>query len=287
MSHKEIIFKDAFIKALEYCKNNNLYLGEGNPNARILIIGKECALDGERLGLKNASFRELENEIVRRNLGNWEEFIQKSVSIEDIEKLKSDYSANIDKCSTNQYYPYFPHVGQRFMVRNEKLIKKNENKSFPSEKGTSQTWYLYQRLIEAFRGKNNDLIDFHEDAFHTEINQIRALSTQDLPKAERKESIEKRRNLFKHDFIQQFPVVVFACGTKDIMGSEIEDIFNVSFNPDGRKLPCQTISDSQAFWTHYNQDKTKLVIQTRQLSNNVRRELPIEIGEVIREFLNS
>ncbi|WP_175513940.1 hypothetical protein [Flavobacterium degerlachei] len=40
----------------------------------------------------------------------------------------------------------------------------------------------------------------------------------------------------------------------------------------------------QLFWTHYNSDKTKLVIHTRQLSANVSNDLLKEIANEIRNF---
>ena len=62
-------------------------------------------------------------------------------------------------------------------------------------------------------------------------------------------------------------------------GNEIEEIFNVKFDK-------QIGNEKQLFWTHYNADKTKLVIHTRQLSTNVSDKLLIEIANEIRNFLN-
>lgn len=34
-------FQSDFIDILQYCEKHQLYLGEGNPNSQVLIIGKE------------------------------------------------------------------------------------------------------------------------------------------------------------------------------------------------------------------------------------------------------
>ncbi|GHT17883.1 hypothetical protein FACS189429_2990 [Bacteroidia bacterium] len=36
-----------FEKALKFCKDNNLYLGEGNPDAKILLVGKDPGFSRE------------------------------------------------------------------------------------------------------------------------------------------------------------------------------------------------------------------------------------------------
>lgn len=41
------------------------------------------------------------------------------------------------------------------------------------------------------------------------------------------------------------------------------------------------------FFTHFNNDKTKLVIHTRQLSANVKTDLLKDMGKVIREHLKN
>jgi hypothetical protein len=93
-----------------------------------------------------------------------------------------------------------------------------------------------------------------------------------------KSGIPSRKQFFKENqFFQDFPVVILACSNY-ITGVEIEDVFNVNFDR-------QCGSGKQLFWTHYNSDKTKLVIHTRQLSTNVSDELLKEIAKEVSSFI--
>lgn len=109
----------------------------------------------------------------------------------------------------------------------------------------------------------------------TEINNSPSKHT----KYANKSGISSRKEFFKeNDFIRNFQVIVLACSNY-IIGDEIKDIFNVSFDK-------QIGNGKQLFWTHYNTDKTKLVIHTRQLSTNVSNNLLMEIANEIRHFTN-
>lgn len=37
------MYTQAFKEVVAYCKANNLFVGYGNPNGKVLIIGKEAA----------------------------------------------------------------------------------------------------------------------------------------------------------------------------------------------------------------------------------------------------
>ena len=37
------MYTQAFKEAVAYCKANNLFVGYGNPNGKVLVIGKEAA----------------------------------------------------------------------------------------------------------------------------------------------------------------------------------------------------------------------------------------------------
>ena len=37
------MYTQAFKEVVVYCKANNLFVGYGNPNCKVLIIGKEAA----------------------------------------------------------------------------------------------------------------------------------------------------------------------------------------------------------------------------------------------------
>lgn len=61
---KKINYTSQFKEVLNQCKQNELFLGLGNPNAKILIIGKEAAIDKEN----NLKYCELK---VEKNLKDW------------------------------------------------------------------------------------------------------------------------------------------------------------------------------------------------------------------------
>ena len=42
---KKIIYSSEFRQAIEVAKKKKLFVGTGNPNAKILLIGKEASID--------------------------------------------------------------------------------------------------------------------------------------------------------------------------------------------------------------------------------------------------
>ena len=125
-------------------------------------------------------------------------------------------------------------------------------------------------------------IDFLENVFTTEINDAPNKNTSTADKSK----LNERKLLFKEsDFIQNFPVVVLACSNyikTNIEFNEIEDIFGVKHKDEFRK---ECYNKTNWFFSHYNEDKTKLVIHTRQLSADVKSDLLKDMGEEIREHL--
>jgi len=241
-----------FNKMLEQAKNEHFYVGTGNPEAKILIIGKEAAIDDvEGMG-KTQHIREFEN-----NISDWDR---------DGEK----YQADIENWNGSNYSPLYPYKGQLFK------IDRNQNG------GTSRTWYNYQKLYKLiFEKAENQKNDFHERVFMTEVNSSPSKLTHKADTS----SVQSRKAFIKDSaFFQNFPVVIVAgLGYFEIINdrNEIEDIFGVKFHEPklaGGKL-------NQPYWIHFSEDKTKLLINTRQLSMNVSDALLKEIAEVVRLFL--
>ncbi len=100
-----------------------------------------------------------------------------------------------------------------------------------------------------------------------------------------KSGLNKRKTFFKNSlFIQQFPVIVLACSDyikNNDKIREIDEVFNVKYY----SSKIYNINTMNGFYIHYNKDKTKLVIHTRQLSQNVKNDLLQDLGLVIREHL--
>lgn len=255
-------YNDNFLKALLKCKNKNLYLGTGNPNAKILIIGKECALN-KTVQLEDYQTKlEDERKLVEENLQGW----QKLVNNEPLQY------------SIDQSYPY---KGQE-----NKINKKLKNDQYNG--GTSSTWTKYQKLYETIycNGVKNEKVTFHENIFITELNQIPSANSNEQNLLLRKESIKKRvEYFFPLDFIQRFPVVVLACGhySRDF-NINICNLFGVEF--DGQ---TKEVNGNKLQWYNLHHEisgkNPKLLIHTKQLSGSITNDFINEIGVTIKDFL--
>ena len=243
-----------FNQLLNQAKNENFYIGTGNPIAQILIIGKEAAINVNEETGKQQHIREFE-----RNISDWER---------DVNKCQSD----IEAWNGTNYSPLYPYKGQLFK------IDRNQNG------GTSRTWYNYQKLYNLISAKvGNPKIDFHEGVFITEVNSSPSKQTHRADKS----SVQSRKEIIKNSaFFQSFPVVIIAGLGYFENGSdqnEIEDVFEVKFI----KHKIAGGNENQPYWIHYSADKTKLLINTRQLSINVSDALLQEIAAEVRRFLTT
>ncbi len=123
-----------FVKLVndEYEKLQNgekdcFYIGEGNPDADILIIGNECArVDNDK-------------DVAACNVIKWKEFLDQKYNVEDIQRELSDYKRVPHNC----YYPLFPWFGQRCIVRSN-----NGKGGIRGDEGTARTWVQYQKLTD-------------------------------------------------------------------------------------------------------------------------------------------
>ncbi|UMB59987.1 hypothetical protein MHL31_12995 [Lutibacter sp. A80] len=220
------------------------YIGTGDPLSDILIIGKETAF-------------EIDTDQYRiETLGNFNFWNKQQI-------------ANKENPTENGYNPRFPYKGQ--------ILKRDNRKG---NNGTSVTWMNYQKLINyIYNTPLNKDINFHDDSFITEVNSTPSKKTANANSF----SIGFRKeNILNSKFFQSFKIVIISgVGyfniTKD--KNEIEDIFQVKYiekkNVDGKT--------SQPFWIHKNEDNTKLVINTYQLSIGISDNLLKEIAREIQE----
>ena len=240
------------------CEKIGIYLGTGNPNSKILIIGKETAIDTENRANRDELYVRFQNEsqeAFEQNASKWNFNVKNLVDADSL----PNWIGGIDSpLSSNPLFPF---------------------KSLPTNKlKEGHTWKKYQKLHDLLI--HNDIayskekeFDFHRNSFLTEINSASAKYTKYADKS----SVPVRKQFLKESkFIQCFPIVILACSNY-INGKEICDIFNVTFERQGGK-------DKQLFWTHYNSDRTKLVIHTRQLSANVSDDLLREMANEIYRF---
>jgi len=245
-------FKDLIDNLDKNCpagKEDFKYIGTGNPNANILIIGKETAVN------------DIEQQ--RREMTDNFLFWKERVKINDLNPQKAP-----NFFSSNEYIPLYPYKGQVFKLDN------GENR------GTSRTWFNYQKLYNNIYNKEgNQNIDFHENIFITEVNSTPSKKTKDADTS----SIEFRKeNILKSDFIEDFPVIIISgVGYFEISNTknEVVEIFDIDFTE--KKLAEN--KESQPYWIHWNKDKSKILINTYQLSMGIADKLLEEVAELIKQ----
>lgn len=256
-------YSDEFSGIVKKCREKGFYLGTGNPNSSILVIGKECAIEPN----SEQCLREIIN-----NSNDWNYNIHQNIQFDDI----SQYVDNPQP----KYNPLFPYKGQKFAVR-----KVKKDKRIINDGGTSDTWVNYQKLNnKIFIDKLNiNNIDFHKSFFITEMNEV-VSKTSEITKKEAKEyilkSIRERLDFFKNDinFFQKFPIIILACGKYYISEQDIENTFRVKISKE------EILKKGQYFRLFYNEDKTKLVVNTRQFSSGVLNELLEQIANEVKSF---
>lgn len=244
--------RDLFKGMLEQARKNRFYIGTGNPEANILIIGKEAAIDEVEGKGKMQHIREFTN-----NIANW---------ARDVDKNQID----VEYWNGFNYSPKYPYKGQLYKV------DRNLNG------GTSRTWYNYQKLYNLIFDKvGNQKIDFHEGIFITEVNSSPSKLTHQADTS----SVQSRKAFIRDStFFQSFPIVIVAgLGYFEISKdrNEIMDVFGLKTV----EKRCAVNKKSQAYWIHHSDDKTKLLINTRQLSMNVSDALLQEIAEEVSTFI--
>lgn len=246
------MYKDNFKEIVDLSVSEDLYIGMGNPNANLLIIGKELALDEDS---QNPV-------IVKTNLQNAKDW---RANINNPQMLIPNCENNSQITDFNPLYPY-------------KGMKK---KCQPF----GHTWRKYQLLYECTTDSQSDEYTFYQGSFITELNQTPSKYSAIQINKIRANSIKKRVDLFfTSDFIQNFPIVIVACGhyPKE-NGVDLCEIFKVDF-----KSPTIHVDDDPKQWynLHYSKDKDrpKMLIHTRQLSMNVSNNLIKMISNEIANF---
>lgn len=241
-------FKPDFKDILQYCEKRHLYLGEGNPNSQILIIGKEIGHGLEAEKTPSITKSNAENEL---NLTYW----------------RSRYESNyLDE--------YLIDITNKFQEK------------------SNSTWANYQKIINSTISEPSieKKYDFLNYSFITELSQIHLpyshhATDKKLINA-RLDSVQQRKEMFKNDFFQNFPIAVMACGhypTKDF-NFDIETTFDVKWDQN-----TIVLSKGNYLNIHYGKTKTgsdKILIHTRQASLGVTNELLDKIGSLCKPYYN-
>lgn len=203
------------------------FIGFGNPSSKILIIGKECALD----------LNKPEDKFVyeKSNKPNHEHWLY-NIKDNAITPKTIPYWAE-----TKIFNPLFPYRGDALPQCN-------------------CTWRNYQKLInQLFPEAISPIATFHQYCFITEFN--------DMPMNWSKHSMEVKRsvqnrceNVFSHPYFKEFPIVIAACGHYvDEYGIDLQALFD-------QKWDGLTIEIGKGEWINVHRNNGRLLLHTRQLS---------------------
>ena len=257
------MYTEKFKQVVQYCKENNLFVGYGNPNGKVLVIGKEAAHIGKEETTENLEKKK--EELFQSNVSQWEHIL----STNEV----PNYDGERPISHENPLYAY----GNQF---NKKDVRK-EGK--PYNGGTSSTYLNYEKLYEQLflQGEKLERINFQKEFFITEFSDYptkESYKNEDI-EALRKQSIEERKPLFALPFFKEFPIVIVAAGDyPDLYHIDLEKTFDVIFKEEikvGR----------DRYFLHFSKDNKRILIHTRQLSNSFSRELIPAIASEAKKFL--
>lgn len=187
----------------------------------------------------------------------------------------SHYMNNIKDGNTDKWTRY----------RKQEILEQGKEPSYWSYSQT--VWSRYQTLCDyifpEMARNRNEIFDFEEFVFCSEMNGSPSKRTNDAPK----DKIPERKEFFKDPYFNRFRVVLLACGdyiknTSDKPEErEIDNIFHVEFD---KRFDFGKIW----FTTHYNKpENTRLVIHTRNLCSGIPNLMLEKMGKMIRTFLDS
>lgn len=259
------MYTEKFKQVVQYCKENNLFVGYGNPNGKVLVIGKEAAhVAKEDLA---DHLEKKKEELLQSNVAQWEHILSTGeVPNYDGERPISD---------ENPLYAYGNQYNKRDNLNNKK--------GNPYNGGTSDTYTKYEKLYEQLflQGEKLKKINFQKEFFITELSDYPTKESYNDKEIEalRQQSIEERKPLFALPFFKDFPIVIVAAGDYPSRYQiDLEKTFDVVY-----KGEIEVRKDR--YFLHFSKDNKRILIHTRQLSNSVSDELIAAIASEAKRFL--
>lgn len=225
--------KEFYSNELNTNKPNPYFVGFGNPNSRILIMGKEKGFDESNV--KQLQYESIENP------NEWKKYIDNKIELNKTKFYNSEHYINA-------FRPYFGKM-----------------------KG-GHTWNKYYTLLKniypEIQKNENEFLDY---AFISEVNfqPSRLSKIKSFNNTERIELLEK-------EYFKSFNVIICACADY-LTDFQIENIFDVKFEKD--------ISNPNEKLKVYK-NNSRVLINTRQLSMNIKNEYLTRIAEVAKEYMN-
>lgn len=263
-------YSEEFKEAIEFCKVKNLFLGYGNPNGKILMIGKEQYFNSISTNDTDEFYKELlekRNKVNQININSW----LKNINENFIPKWDERQECFCD--DSNALTAWW----------NQKNKQNNKNNG-----GTSNTYLQYQKIYQNVFNDSikQDNINFQKEFFITELSDLVAKKDYQFPRLKelKKGYVLERQELFKLPFFKSFPIIVIASGhySKDF-DVNLEKVFDVKWKNETTSVGKSWINlhDSS------NPKNKKLLIHTRQLSTSVETELIERLSNEINKFLKS
>lgn len=218
--------------------DGNDYIGQGDPNSSILIIGREHG------------FPKGSNEYMLEVQGNHDQWV-KITNGEGFSELGYDPMT----CFTLREQEFRRGDTSPTWYVYQKIV----NAICPHEMPT---------------GKKAPLLDFFNYSFITEFSTASRPNNNNITEEEIKEtqdSINNRIPLLSSGFYRKFPFVILACGRYfDKYGIDIQSMFDVKWSG---KTDFVTLGDGKRVWlnVHYSDDHKRVVVHTCQASYIARR----------------
>lgn len=181
------------------CSEEDKFIGQGNPSAKILIVAKEWGMD--MTDKKSGQFSIPYLRGVRDNYRDWRD--NRYPSVKDWFECGWDWS---------EYHPLQPYKGQVMALdnKNPDILLNN--------RGTSATWIAYQKFINELlpaelKVQSHECLNFYNYCFITE------LSSYTMPMSRKsdgtQQSIDARiinpHGILRQPFFKQFPVIILSC----------------------------------------------------------------------------
>lgn len=240
------------------------YIGHGNPNAKILILGQEPAIDRN-----HEAYPGQYNMEIATNAQQWDELVANSIGSELVKPDTSGFGL-----------PLHPWPIQKYQIQSGSEKKGN----IRGNEGTARTWYKYQTIINLILGEQiskEDHLTFYRKSFHTDMSDESAKKHTDTSDSSAV-SVERRIKLLEHPFFRTFPVVIAAVGNfpRDAYGDEyFGRVFGVQFigNQSGESLPWLNVSMRDG-------DNPQLLIHCQQVSAPLRNAYFERIAEIVKDF---
>lgn len=265
-------YSKEFQDAVNFSKEKNLFLGYGNPNGKILMIGKEQYYKCSKPLDTDEFYNELlekRNEVNQINISSWLKNIN--------EEFISEWNQNLDFNTINNN-PQTIFWNQRNIPNRFSKIKKEWNF------GTSNTYLHYQKIYQNvfLDGVKETNINVQKEFFITELNDLIAekdFNFKELKKL-KQDFICERQELFSLAFFKAFPIVIIASGNyAKKFNFDIQKTFDVKWDK-------KTVFIGNSWYNlHRSTDGKRLLIHTRQLSTSVTTDLINVLSNEVKAFL--